>query len=143
LSQAFKRKYGFVPPSSTYHKLIKGLDGSPKMSKRLRNYFTLHDKTETITKKVSNAFTGGRNSIREQRELGGVPEICPVYEICLFHFVESDDAIRKTYDACKTGKILCGEHKEQVIDCVLKFVKEHKRRKRKLLDKAKAAVRAS
>lgn len=143
LSQVFKRKYGFVPPSSTYHKLIRGLDGSPKMAKRLRNYFTLHDKTETIAEKVSKAFTGGRNSTREQRELGGVPEICPVYEICLFHFVESDDAIRKTYYACKTGKILCGEHKEQVIDCVLKFVKEHRRRKRKLLEKAKAAIRES
>jgi len=41
LSRVFSRKYGFVPPSSTYHKLIKGLNGSPKMAKRLSNYFTL------------------------------------------------------------------------------------------------------
>ena len=143
LSRVFSRKYGFVPPSSTYHKLIKGLDGSPKMAKRLRNYFTLNEKPEAIAEKVSNAFTGGRPSVKEQRELGGVPDICPVYEICLFHFVEDDDAIRKTYDACKTGKLLCGEHKEQVIDCVLRFVKEHKKRKEKFLEKAKAVVQAS
>jgi tryptophanyl-tRNA synthetase len=143
LSRAFSKKYGFVPPSSTYHKLIRGLDGSPKMSKRLRNCFTLHEKPETIAEKVSKAFTGGRPSIKEQRELGGVPEICPFYEICLFHFVENDDEIRKTYDACKTGKLLCGEHKEQVIDCVLEFVEEHKKRKKKLLEKAEAVIQDS
>jgi tryptophanyl-tRNA synthetase len=142
LSQVFKRKCGFVLPSSTYHKLIRGLDGSPKMAKRLRNYFTLHDNAETVVEKVSNAFTGGRNTVKEQRQLGGVPEKCPVYDICLFHFVENDDAIRKTYDACKAGELLCGEHKEQVIDYVLKFMKEHGRRKRKFLEKAKAAVLA-
>ncbi|HEX68923.1 MAG TPA: tryptophan--tRNA ligase, partial [Candidatus Bathyarchaeota archaeon] len=47
LAQKFKRKYGFVLPSSTYHKLIKGLDGSPKMSKRNpMSYFTLHEPPE-------------------------------------------------------------------------------------------------
>jgi tryptophanyl-tRNA synthetase len=140
LCQVFKRKYGFVPPSSIYHKLIGGLDGSPKMAKRLGNYFTLHDKEETVVEKVSKAFTGGRNTIKEQHKLGGVPEKCPVYDICLFHFVENDDAIKKTYDACKDGELMCGEHKEQVIDCVLKFMKEHRRRKRRFLDKAEAAV---
>jgi tryptophanyl-tRNA synthetase len=143
LCKVFKRKYGFVLPSSTYHKLIRGLDGSPKMAKRLGNYFTLHDKAETVVEKVSKAFTGGRNSIKEQRELGGVPEKCPIYEICLFHFVENDDAIRKTYNACKAGELLCGEHKERVIDYVLKFMKEHGNRKRKFLDKARGAVLAS
>ncbi|MEM3565995.1 MAG: tryptophan--tRNA ligase [Candidatus Bathyarchaeia archaeon] len=136
LAQIFQKKYGFILPSSTYHKLMKGLDGSPKMSKRLMNYFTLHDKPEVIAERISNAFTGGRATIKEQRKLGGVPEICPVYEICLFHFVEDDDEIIKTYHDCKTGKLLCGEHKKQTIDIVLKFVKEHKRRKRKFVNKA-------
>jgi len=143
LSRVFSKKYGFVPPSSTYHKLIRGLDGSPKMAKRLRNYFTLNERPEKIAEKISKAFTGGRASIKEQRELGGTPEVCPIYEICLFHFVEDDDAIRKIYDACKTGKLLCGEHKEQVIDCVLKFVEAHKKRKKKQLEKAKSVIQDS
>lgn len=136
LAQMFNKNYGFTLPSSTYHKLMRGLDGSPKMSKRLMNYFTLHDKPEVIAKRISEAFTGGRATIKEQRELGGVPEICPVYEICLFHFVEDDEEIIKTYNDCKTGKLLCGEHKKQTIDIVLKFVEEHKRKKRKFIDKA-------
>lgn len=140
LAQVFHNKFGFIPPSSTYHKLMKGLDGSPKMSKRLMNYFTLDDTPETIAQRISNAFTGGRPTIKEQRELGGVPEICPVYEICLFHFVEEDDDIKRIYCDCKTGKLLCGEHKKQTIDMVLKFVEEHKRRKNKLLDKAREII---
>lgn len=137
LAQIFHRKYNFVLPSSTYHKLMKGLDGSPKMSKRQMNYFTLHDKPKTIAERISNAFTGGRATIKEQRELGGVPEICPVYEICLFHFVEDDNEITKAYNDCKTGKLLCGEHKKQTIDVVLNFVKEHRRKKKKFMDKAR------
>ena len=136
LAQIFHRKYNFILPSSTYHKLMKGLDGSPKMSKRQMNYFTLHDKPETIEERISDAFTGGRATIKEQRELGGVPEICPVYEICLFHFIEDDNEIIKAYNDCKTGKLLCGEHKKQAIDAVLKFVREHRRKKKKFIDKA-------
>jgi tryptophanyl-tRNA synthetase len=142
LAQIFYKKYGFVLPSSTYHKLMKGLDGSPKMSKRLMNYFTLHDKPETIAKRISNAFTGGRATIKEQRELGGVPEICPVYEICMFHFVEDDSEIVKVYNDCKAGRLMCGEHKKQAIDIVSRFVREHQQKKKKFLGKAREILHA-
>jgi tryptophanyl-tRNA synthetase len=143
LSRMFHRKYGFIPPSSTYHKLMRGLDGSPKMSKRLMNCFTLNDKPETIEKRISDAFTGGRATVKEQRKLGGVPEDCPVYETCLFHFVEDDKAIAETYQDCRSGKLLCGEHKIQTVDIVLEFVKEHKEKKKKLIDKARDVLEFS
>ncbi len=138
LAQKFRRKYGFESPSATYHKIIKGLDGSPKMSKRSpMGYFTLDEKPEIIAEKISNAFTGGRPTIKEQREKGGIPEICPVYEIDMFHFVEDDKEVAKTYRDCKTGRLLCGEHKKRTIEYVLKFVKEHGEKRRKYLDKAR------
>lgn len=143
LAQKFRRKYKFVLPSSTYHKLIKGLDGSAKMSKRQMNYFTLQDTLETIAERISNAFTGGRATIKKQRELGGIPEICPLYEICLYHFAKDDDEILNTYYNCKTGKLLCGEHKKQTIDKVLKFVKEHQQKKEKLTDKAREILQSN
>ena len=140
LAQKFHRKYKFILPSSTLHKLMSGLDGSPKMSKRQMNYFTLHDSPKTITERISNAFTGGRATIKEQRKLGGIPEICPVYGICLFHFVEDDDELLKIYHECKTGKLSCGEHKKQTVDMILRFMKEHRRKKKKLVDKAREIV---
>jgi len=42
LASKFSSTYRFIPPASTYHKLLKALDGSPKMSKRSpMTYFTL------------------------------------------------------------------------------------------------------
>jgi tryptophanyl-tRNA synthetase len=141
LAQKFQKKYGFTPPSSTYHKLMKGLDGSPKMSKRQKNYFTLHDKAQTIADRISNAFTGGRATVKEQRELGGVPEVCPIYEMCLFHFVEDDRAMTEIYQNCRAGELLCGEHKMQTKDLVLKFIGEHRRKRTNLIDKAKKVLK--
>jgi len=142
LAFKFRRKYKFVLPSSTYHKIMKGLDGSPKMSKREpMSYFTLREKPGSITKKISNAFTGGRPTIKEQRELGGVPEICCIYEMCMYHFMENDQDMINLYHDCKTGKILCGEDKERTVKIVLDFVKEHQRKRRKYMDQAREILK--
>jgi len=144
LANKFRRKYNFVLPSSTLHKIMKGLDGSPKMSKRdPMGYFTLHEKPETITKKISNAFTGGRPTVKEQEKLGGIPEICPIYELCMYQFEEDDDEIVKAYHDCKSGRLLCGEHKDRTIEIVLRFVKEHKRRHSRFVDKAREILKVS
>jgi len=138
LAQKFKRKYGFVLPSSTYHKLIKGLDGSPKMSKRNpMSYFTLHEPPEIIAKKISNAFTGGRPTVKEQRELGGIPEICSVYAINMFHFMENDEEVIKLYNDCKSGNIICGECKQRTIEIVLRFIRNLEEKRKKFIDKAR------
>lgn len=138
LANKFRRKFKFVPPSSTYHKILKGLDGSPKMSKRNpMSFFTLNETPKTIAKKISCAFTGGRATIDEQKELGGVPEICPIYEIEMCHFVEDDKDMVETYECCKCGSLLCGEHKARTKKIVVKFVEEHQRKREKLVDKAR------
>ncbi len=138
LASKFRRKYGFVLPSSTYHKLIKCLDGSPKMSKRdPLSYFTFQEKPKNIAKKISNAFTGGRPTAQEQRKLGGIPEICPIYEMYMFHFFEEDKDVVQLYHDCKSGKILCGEDKERLIEIVLNFMREHRRKRRQNIDKAR------
>jgi len=139
LAFKFRRKYNFVLPSSTYHKLIKSLDGSPKMSKRSpMTYFTLEEKPEVISKKIANSFTGGRPTAEEQRRLGANPDICPIYDLYLFHFFERDEDVGKLYcEECKGGKILCGEDKQRLIKIVTEFVKEHQRKRRQYIDKAK------
>ncbi len=138
LANKFRRKFKFIPPSSTYHKILKGLDGSPKMSKRNpMSFFTLNETPNTIAKKISCAFTGGRATINEQKELGGVPEVCPIYEIEMCHFVEDDKNMVETYKCCKCGSLLCGEHKARTKKIVVKFVEEHQRKREKLVDKAR------
>jgi tryptophanyl-tRNA synthetase len=95
-----------------------------------------------IKQRISNAFTGGRATVEEQRRLGGIPEICPVHDLCLYHFVENDDEVIKMYNDCRAGKLLCGEHKARTIEIVLKFVEEHRRKKEKFMDRAREILQA-
>jgi tryptophanyl-tRNA synthetase len=138
LANKYRHKFKFIPPSSTYHKILKGLDGSPKMSKRIpMSYFTLNESPKSISKKIMSAFTGGRATVEEQKKLGGIPEICPIYEIEMCHFVEDEKDVVETYKCCKCGNLMCGEHKAQTKKIILKFVEEHQRKREKLVDKAR------
>jgi tryptophanyl-tRNA synthetase len=143
LAFKFRAKYNFIPPSSTYHKLIKSLDGAPKMSKRNpMSFFTLQETPETIVEKILNAFTGGRPTAEEQRKMGANPNICPIYDLYLFHFFERDEDVFRLYcDECKGGKILCGEDKQRLVKIVTDFVKEHQRKRRKYIDKAREILK--
>lgn len=137
LAARFQKRFGFIPPSSTYHKLIKALDGTYKMSKRNpMSYFTLDEGAEIISKKIFNAFTGGRPTAEEQRRLGGNPEICPIFDLYMFHFFEDDRDVINLYNDCKCGNILCGEDKARLAEIVARFVKEHQRKKRRCIDEA-------
>jgi tryptophanyl-tRNA synthetase len=102
------------------------------------SYFTLEESPEVIAKKISNSFTGGRPTAQEQRRLGANPDICPIYDLYLFHFFERDQDVAKLYnEECKGGKILCGENKQRLTKIVIDFVKEHQRKRRQNIDKAR------
>ncbi|MCX8170905.1 MAG: tryptophan--tRNA ligase [Candidatus Bathyarchaeota archaeon] len=143
LASRFQSKFNFIPPSSTYHKLIKALDGGYKMSKRNpMSYFTLDEDPETISRKILYAFTGGRPTAEEQRKLGGNPDACPIFDLYLFHFMKDDGEVVNLYNECRCGNILCGEDKMRLIKIVTDFVKEHQRKKAQFIDKAREILGA-
>lgn len=137
VAHRFHERLGFVAPAATYHKMMRGLDGSPKMSKRNpMSYFTLNEALDSVKWKLMSAYTGGRATAKEQRELGGVPEQCCIYELCLFHFIEDDSRLFEMYSRCKSGAVLCGDCKAEVAEVVLRFLREHQERRKKFLDQA-------
>ena len=132
----------FFLPGATYHKLLPGLDGADKMSKRTPNsYFTFQESIESITKKVRSALTGGRNNKKEQQELGGEPQKCMIYRILMYHFEDDDDKLAENFEQCVKGELLCGECKNNAIEKVVSFVKAHKEKKEKLIDKAREILK--
>jgi tryptophanyl-tRNA synthetase len=143
LTRDLTRRYykDFFLPGATYHKLIPGLDGSDKMSKKLENYFTFDEPPNLIKKKIKNAFTGGRKNKEEQRKLGGKPEVCMIYKIEMYNFEKDDKKLEKIYKECVSGQLMCGDHKEQCIEKVLKFIEEHKKKKDKFIDKAREILK--
>ncbi len=118
-----KAKYGFVPPSSIYHKYMPSLDGSIKMSKSNADSFIELPEDETsYKKKLMKALTGGRETVEIQRKKGGRPERCMIFELYKQHLIEDDDELEKVYRDCKAGILLCGENKQNACASMKKFM---------------------
>lgn len=138
LARKHSNLYKLVPPAAVYHKLQKALTGEAKMSKRdPMSYITLGDTPELVEKKIKNAFTGGRETAELQRRLGGRPEICVVYQLAVFHFIEDDEQVKRMYDECKSGVRLCGECKLEVAREAAEFISKHQEKKIEMLDLAR------
>jgi tryptophanyl-tRNA synthetase len=132
-------KLGYLKPASIQCKFIPGLGKGGKMSasEPATTIFTTDD-DKTIEKKVKGAFTGGRDTIEEQKKLGGNPDICPVYMYYYFLFEENDKKLNERMSACKGGKLMCGECKAQLIPRMQKFFAEHRKKReqaKKSIDK--------
>jgi len=140
LTRDLTRRYykKFFLPGATYHYLLAGIDGSEKMAKRNPNsYFTFNESLELIERKVKGALTGGRKNKKEQQELGGEPRKCMIYKMLMYHFEEDDEKLAKDFEMCIKGELLCGEHKQECVEKVLNFIKDHQKKKETLTDKAR------
>ncbi len=137
-----RSKWGFLEPASTYHLIIRSLLGDKKMSKRdPMSYISLRDDEELVRRKIMNAFTGGRETATLQRELGGEPWRCVVYEIAKFHLYPNDDReLERIYSECTAGERLCGECKAQIVEELVREMREHEKRREEVLPLAKKIV---
>lgn len=113
------------PPASTYHRFMTGLDGSKMSSSRPESAIFLSDDIEEAKRKVFKALTGGRATAEEQRRLGGEPEKCVVFELFAYHLVRDNDELKRIYDECKSGKMLCGQCKKYAAKLLEEFLTKH------------------
>ncbi|KZX16986.1 tryptophan--tRNA ligase [Methanobrevibacter filiformis] len=107
----FKEELKFVTPASTYHRFITGLTGGKMSSSKPKTAIFLNDSPELAEKKVKTSKTGGRESLDEQKKLGGCPDKCVIYEMLVYHLMDNDSDLKKVYDDCKSGILLCGDCK--------------------------------
>ncbi len=138
LAYRYRDEFGFVEPSSIYHKLVHSLTGSQKMSKRdPMGVLTLNEDPKLARRKISNALTGGRATVEEQRRLGGEPDKCVVYEYYRDHFLDDDGRLLKIREDCLGGRRLCGECKSELADLVVGFIESHNQKKNSMMDLAR------
>jgi len=125
-------KLGYYKPSSIQCKFIPGLGKGGKMSSSEPEtcIFTV-DSAKDIERKIKNAFTGGQETLEEQKRLGGNPDICPIYQYFYNLFEEDDKKLLDRFKRCKGGKLMCGDCKKDLIPRVQKFMKEHQARREK------------
>jgi len=137
LAARYREEYGFIPPSSVYHRLMLSLSGSDKMSKRTEgSLLKLDDLPREATRKISTAFTGGRDTVEEQRRLGGRPDICPVFDLYRFHFAKDDEHVHRVHEECAHGIRLCGECKQEANGLVKAFLEDHRKKRDSLMKDA-------
>ena len=118
--------YGFVPPSSIYHRFMTGLTGGKMSSSVPASHISLLDDPEEGYDKVKSATTGGRETAEEQRKKGGKADECPVYELYAYLLSGDDDEFAKeVYDECVGGDRLCGGCKEQAAELMKQFLEDH------------------
>ncbi|SFH01373.1 tryptophanyl-tRNA synthetase [Halopelagius inordinatus] len=122
--------YGFLPPSSIYHRFMTGLTGGKMSSSIPASHISLLDDPEEGYDKVKSATTGGRETAEKQRELGGKADECPVYELYAYLLSGDDDEFAKrVYDECVGGERLCGGCKEQAAVLMEEFLEDHQEKR--------------
>ncbi|MEM3412074.1 MAG: tryptophan--tRNA ligase [archaeon] len=121
LTRDIAEKLGYYKPALIESKFLPSLQGFGKMSASdPESSIYLNDSEEEIKKKVMNAFTGGRETIKLQREKGGNPEICPIFVFSDLLFENSG----KIFEECKSGGRICGDCKKEFYEKIIKFLKK-------------------
>ena len=122
LARDIARKKRFIPPAATFTKFEEGLDGKGKMSStRPDSALFLTDSLKVAQNKIRSAYTGGSVLADFQKEHGGVPEICPIYQLRAYHFEGNEDL----GDQCRNGEILCGQCKAEATEEVVNYLTDH------------------
>ncbi len=119
---------GYPKPALLHSRMIPGLLGEAAMSttgSSADNALFLNDPPKVVERKVRNAFTGGRATVEEQRRLGAVPEICSVWALWRSRFAETEEKFAEITEGCRSGALLCGECKGQLLERIHAFYKEH------------------
>ena len=132
-------KLGYYKPAQMHCKFLPGLGKGGKMSASMPEtcIFTT-DTPEDVEQKVWNAFTGGRPTAKEQKELGGDPSICTVYAYFYYLFEEDDKELAELDTMCRSGDGICGDCKARLTEYIRRFLEGHQKRRgeaRNILDK--------
>jgi len=129
-------KMGYYKPALVHSRFFPSLLGLDKMSASLpeTSIFTT-DSPEEARMKIANAFTGGRTTVKEQKELGGVPDICAVYQYSFYLFEEDDQRALELRQECLRGARACGECKQELADRVVQFLRNHQAARERARDR--------
>jgi tryptophanyl-tRNA synthetase len=128
-------KLGFYKPAQIHSRFLPGLGKGGKMSSSMpETCIFLVDEPDVATRKLMNAFTGGRATVEEQRRLGGDPSICSVFQYEYFLLEPDDEKLREIEEKCRRGELMCGEHKLMVAEKVVRFLEKHQESRERAKD---------
>lgn len=128
-AEATRGGLGLLRPSATFHRFMTGLQGGKMSSSKPESSVYLTEDPKSAEKKLKASVTGGRATAEEQRRLGANPDICPVYEMYLYHLAKDDAHLAEVHDTCKSGARLCGGCKSEAVGLMVDLLHRHKERR--------------
>ena len=96
-------------------------------SSKPESHIALTEEPKEAGKKIMKAITGGRQSLAEQKKLGGDPEKCSIYEFLVFHLSDDDKELLELDAECRSGRRMCGTCKKDVAERIQRFLTEHQK----------------
>jgi len=134
-------KLGYYKPAAIHNIFFPSLKQGNKMSASdTESAIFTTDKPEDVKRKIWNAVTGGRETVKLQHQLGGNPEVCSVFKYYMFLFEPDDKKLKQRAEQCKKGKLLCGECKKELINKVATFLAEHQKKREAAKKKIKGFI---
>jgi tryptophanyl-tRNA synthetase len=129
------QKLGYHKPAQIHCRFLPGLGAGGKMSasRPETSIFTM-DTPDIVKRKIWNAFTGGKPTATEQRKTGANPTVCSIYQYFFYLFEEDDKKLFEREYKCKSGEILCGKCKKELVSRLNMFLSEHQIRREKAKD---------
>ena len=140
IAQKLNDDLGFLTPASTYHRFLTGLTGDKMSSSKPSTAIYLNEDSKTAAKKVKTAKTGGRESLKEQQELGGEVDKCVIYEMLVYHLIDDDKELEKIRNDCLNGTLRCGDCKARTAELMEEFFDDLKDKQIEALEIAKTLI---
>ncbi len=134
LSRDIAERIKLPKPAALHSKYLPGLTGEPMSASKPETAIFVTDKPKEIKKKIWAALTGGQPTIEEQRQKGGDPEKCVVFQ-WLQAFVLDVKEAEELKERCRSGQQLCGDCKKTLYKAMIKRLKDHHKKKIEMIDK--------
>ncbi|XP_049755579.1 tryptophan--tRNA ligase, cytoplasmic [Elephas maximus indicus] len=129
-------RIGYPKPAllhSTFFPALQGAQTKMSASDPNSSIFLTDSAKEIKTKVNKYAFSGGRDTIEEHRQLGGNCDV-DVSFMYLTFFLEDDDRLEQIKQDYTSGAMLTGELKKVLIEVLQPLIAEHQARRQEITD---------
>jgi len=134
ISRDIASRAGYNKPAILHANFLPGINGDKMSTSKPNTAIFLSDDEKTIRKKISKAFSGGKETLELHKKHGGNPEVdvsC-IYLKALFLNKEEYKAIEDKY---KSGEYLTKDVKKIFADKAIEFIKQFQSNLKKVDDK--------
>merc|ERR1719447_1653816 len=129
-------RLGYLKPALLHSSFFPAMQGAQtKMSASdTTSSIYLTDTPKQIKTKINKyAFSGGKDTIEEHREKGGDTEVDISYQYLSF-FLDDDEKLARLGSEYRSGALLSGELKAELIKVLTPMVTEHQARRKEVTE---------